>query len=65
VGAATRGMEYLRVYPGIPGSLLFLACTCAVFMGGAKILDGVPVRWKGDDRRRTDRPDRRIAENEA
>ena len=58
-------MHAIGIVLGGGGSLLFLACTCAVFMGGAKILDGVPVRWKGDDRRRTDRPDRRIAENEA
>jgi hypothetical protein len=59
VGAATRGLEYLRVYPGFGGYLLFLACTCAVFMGGATILDAVPKRWSGKERRRGDRPDRR------
>jgi hypothetical protein len=39
VGADTRGFHYLEVYPGIAGWLLFTACTGAVFMGGAKILD--------------------------
>jgi hypothetical protein len=39
LGATTRGVHYLQLYPGIPGKLLFLACTGAVFMAGAKILD--------------------------
>ena len=39
LGACERGMVYLDQYPGTGGKLLFLACTGAVFMGGAKILD--------------------------
>ncbi|MCV0382230.1 MAG: hypothetical protein K5799_02075 [Erythrobacter sp.] len=39
LGATARGSAYLDQYPGWGGKLLFLACTCAVFMAGAKILD--------------------------
>ncbi len=39
LGATERGSLYLTQYPGWGGKLLFLACTCAVFMAGAKILD--------------------------
>ena len=39
VGAVTRGELYLARYPGLGGWLLFAACTGAVFMAGAKILD--------------------------
>ena len=39
LGACERGSHYLTQYPGWGGKLLFLACTCAVFMAGAKILD--------------------------
>jgi hypothetical protein len=39
VGAVTRGELYLIKYPGFGGWLLFAACTGAVFMAGAKILD--------------------------
>jgi hypothetical protein len=39
VGAVTRGEIYLAQYPGTGGWLLFAACTGAVFMAGAKILD--------------------------
>lgn len=39
LGAVERGSAYLRQYPGFGGKLLFLACTGAVFMAGAKILD--------------------------
>jgi hypothetical protein len=38
-GATTRGFLYVHRYPGIGGWLLFLACTGAVFMAGAKLLD--------------------------
>ena len=38
-GATSRGAHYLEVYPGAWGWALFLACTGAVFMAGAKILD--------------------------
>lgn len=39
LGAVERGSIYLHQYPGWGGKLLFLACTGAVFMAGAKILD--------------------------
>jgi len=39
LGATTRGAHYLEQYPGWGGNLLFLACTGAVFLAGAKILD--------------------------
>ena len=39
LGATERGSAYLVQYPGFGGWLLFLACTGAVFMAGAKILD--------------------------
>jgi hypothetical protein len=39
LGASERGTHYLAQYPGFGGKLLFLACTGAVFMAGAKILD--------------------------
>ena len=39
VGGAGRGFAYMQQYPGLGGWLLFAACTGAVFMGGAKILD--------------------------
>ena len=39
LGATSRGATYLHTYPGYGGWLLFLACTGAVFLAGAKILD--------------------------
>ena len=39
LGAAERGAHYLTQFPGWGGKLLYLACTGAVFMAGAKILD--------------------------
>ena len=39
LGATSRGANYLVEYPGWGGWLLFLACTGAVFLAGAKILD--------------------------
>jgi hypothetical protein len=39
VGGVTRGLHYTVEYPGFGGWLLFAACTGAVFMAGAKILD--------------------------
>lgn len=38
-GAVERGSIYMQRFPGYGGKLLFLACTGAVFMAGAKILD--------------------------
>ena len=39
LGATERGTHYLSQFPGWGGKLLFFACTGAVFMAGAKILD--------------------------
>ena len=39
LGAMDRGSHYLGKYPGWGGWLLFAACSGAVFLGGAKILD--------------------------
>lgn len=39
LGAMDRGSHYLEQYPGWGGWLLFAACSGAVFLGGAKILD--------------------------
>jgi hypothetical protein len=39
MGATSRGVHYLDQFPGYGGYLLLLACTGAVFMAGAKILD--------------------------
>ena len=39
LGATARGSAYLAQYPGWGGKLLFLACSGAVFLAGAKILD--------------------------
>jgi len=41
VGAMARGKDYLVAYPGFGGWLLFAACSGAVFMAGAKILDAI------------------------
>ena len=37
LGAVERGSIYITQYPGFGGKLLFLACTGAVFIAGAKI----------------------------
>ena len=39
LGATSRGVAYLDQYPGWGGIALFFACTGAVFLAGAKILD--------------------------
>lgn len=41
LGATARGSAYLEQYPGWGGKLLFLACTGAVFLAGAKIFDAL------------------------
>ncbi len=43
-GAMMRGRNYLLEYPGFGGWLLFWACSGAVFLGGASILDSVRYR---------------------
>ncbi len=61
VGAVTRGETYLGQYPGITGWVFFAACTGAVFLAGAKILDATPPKRKGRERRRLDRRDTRLS----
>ena len=39
LGAVDRGLRYLEIYPGFGGWLLFAACTGAVFMAGARLLE--------------------------
>jgi hypothetical protein len=39
LGAIDRGMRYLEIYPGVGGWLLFAACTGAVFMAGARLME--------------------------
>lgn len=39
LGAMDRGTHYLGQFPGWGGWLLMAACSGAVFMAGAKILD--------------------------
>lgn len=41
LGAVERGRHYLELYPGYMGWILALACTSAVFLAGAKLLDAV------------------------
>lgn len=41
VGAVDRGLRYLEQYPGAGGWLLFVACSGAVFMAGARIIDSI------------------------
>lgn len=43
LGAVKRGEEYLYQYPGYGGKLLFLCCTGAVFLAGAKMLQAVEL----------------------
>ncbi|MBV9883146.1 MAG: hypothetical protein JO276_09070 [Sphingomonadaceae bacterium] len=53
LGAVDRGMRYLDLYPGFGGWLLFAACTCAVFMAGARLLE-LTRKDNGERRRRSD-----------
>lgn len=53
LGAIERGLDYLDRYPGFGGWLLFAACTGAVFMAGAKLLE-ITRPDAGPRRRRTD-----------
>ncbi len=43
LGAVKRGEEYLYLYPGYGGKLLFLCCTGAVFLASAKMLQAVEL----------------------
>lgn len=53
LGAVDRGLRYLEIYPGIGGWLLFAACTGAVFMAGARLLE----MTRRDNRQRRRRSD--------
>ena len=53
VGAIGRGLHYLDIYPGFGGWLLFAACTGAVFMAGARLLEFT----RKDNRQRRRRSD--------
>lgn len=61
LGAVTRGYHYLDLYPGPAGYLFFAACSGAVFMAGAKILDATGrgrkpgVERRGRERRQLHR----------
>ena len=63
VGAVSRGYHYMEVYPGLPGYLFFAACSAAVFMAGAKILDATGRARKGQEERREAVNDRRARPN--
>lgn len=53
VGAIERGLHYTQTYPGFGGWMLFAACTCAVFMAGARLLEFT----RRDNRQRRRRSD--------
>ena len=53
LGAIERGLHYMQVYPGFPGWLFMAACTCAVFMAGARLLEFT----RRDNRQRRRRSD--------
>jgi len=53
LGAADRGMRYMEVYPGIGGWIMFVACTAAVFMAGARLLE-LTRKDSGQRRRKED-----------
>lgn len=53
LGAVDRGLRYLETYPGLGGWLLFAACTAAVFMAGAPILE-LTRKDSGQRRRKND-----------
>ena len=39
VGAVDRGLDYVEQFPGFGGWVMFFACTAAVFLAGAKLLE--------------------------
>jgi hypothetical protein len=53
VGAISRGMEYLEVYPGFGGWLLMSICPIAVFMAGARLME-ITRKDDGHRRRKSD-----------
>jgi len=58
LGATTRGADYLVQYPGFFGWSLFLACTGAVFLAGAKILDCLKFEAAEREAKAEARPER-------
>jgi hypothetical protein len=55
VGAVDRGFHYVERFPGAMGWLFFAACTGAVFMAGARLLD-LTRGDSGERRRQSDHP---------
>jgi predicted DNA-binding transcriptional regulator len=55
VGAVHRGLHYVTVYPGWFGYLLLAACTAAVFMAGARLME-ITRPDTGVRRRKSDLP---------
>lgn len=53
LGAIERGLHYMQTYPGFAGWLFMAACTCAVFMAGARLLEFT----RKDNRQRRRRAD--------
>jgi len=53
LGAVDRGFHYLETMPGPGGWVMFLGCTAAVFMAGAKLMD-LTRRDSGLRRRKSD-----------
>lgn len=53
LGAIERGMHYLDTYPGFGGWLLASACTGAVFMAGARLME-FTRKDSGQRRRKSD-----------
>lgn len=62
LGAVDRGCHYLERYPGCGGWLLFLACTGAVFLAGAKLME-LTRKDSGTRRRKTDHPPQELVES--
>ena len=53
LGAVDRGLDYVEQFPGIGGWLMFFACTAAVFLAGAKLLE-LTRKDSGARRRKSD-----------
>jgi hypothetical protein len=51
LGAMERGKLYLGQFHGVGGMLLMAACSGAVFLGGAKILDSLRLQKEVEDLR--------------
>ncbi|MCB2089226.1 MAG: hypothetical protein R3E18_01375 [Sphingomonadaceae bacterium] len=52
LGAMDRGSHYIAQYPGYGGWMLFWACSGAVFLAGAKILDALRMEREREDSQR-------------